>query len=78
MLSSVGVGLLQSAPVLALKRMLPPPKRFMQGRRVAMLGWADAVRMSLTVLGWVDSLEGGKRGACLAGVTGTVGGAVGP
>jgi len=42
------------------------------------LGWADELRTSLTVSGWVDSLAGGKRGPSLARVAGTVGCAIGP
>ena len=37
------------------------------------LGWADALRTSLMVSGWVDSLEGGKQEPCLVGVAVTVG-----
>ena len=70
---SVGAGSLQSAPVLALKRVLLAPKRFGRGRRAARLEWAEALRTILTVSGWVDSLAGDKRGPCLAGVAGTVG-----
>jgi len=68
----VGAGSLQSAPVLALKRMLPAPKRLLRGRGVATLDWSDALRTNLTVSGSVDSLAGGKQGPCLAGEAGTV------
>jgi len=38
---SVGAGSLQSAPVLALKRVLPAPKRFLRGRGAARLDWCN-------------------------------------
>jgi len=78
MWTSVGAGSHQSAPVLALKRVLPAPKRFLRGRGAARLHWADALRTSLTVSGWVDSLEGEKGEPFLAAVAGTIGEAVGP
>jgi len=75
-LSAVGAGSVLSALVLARKMLLLAPKRFLWGRGVGRLGWADALSTSSTVSDWVDSLEGCKRGPCLAGTDGTVGGAV--
>jgi len=76
--TSVGAGSLQSALVLALKRVLPSPKRFLWGRGGARLDLADPLRTSLMVSGCVDWLAGGKREPCLAGVAGTVRSAVEP
>jgi len=43
MWTSVGAGALESAPLLALKRVLPAPKRFLRGRGAARLNWAEAL-----------------------------------
>jgi len=61
MWTSVGAGSLQSALVLALKRGLPEPERFLRGRGAARVDWVDGLRTILTVSGWVDSLGEGNE-----------------